>query len=405
MANITQQNRIKYQIDDLPDLTDTGLTMLQHFDYPESWGFNGGASLADGAKFGKRCAHFPDSESTITCSNTTGMFNLSPVGNYEAECFVKSEALPEGYSYYGGHTFKVFSEAKTWADAKAACEALGGHLAESSNDEANTFLASMLDGSVAWLGGLKSTHTVEPEEEGGDPVEVTILEWATGTEWSYTNWSEGEQSGDYLLLGTDGTWSEGSGTAAYICEWDEEEAYSILTFGDGLKLLLRYDGTLKVVSDAWDVDMSSEGVMTAGEWHHVLLRIMGSTAYVFIDGSLTVGAPIVIHPNIPDITPEVVTLGGYVGYMDEFAFRRNAGTGLPTVPDNPYGTKTVTRLIDLHGPVRTVRWSCANLPEGLTLSASGRLTGTPEVEGEYDCVFTVTTNWGTDTKTIRIVVQ
>ena len=51
--------------------------------------------------------------------------------------------LSKGYAFYNGHTFKYFSDTKTWAEAQAACEALGGHLATSTSAEKNAFLTTL----------------------------------------------------------------------------------------------------------------------------------------------------------------------------------------------------------------------------------------------------------------------
>lgn len=57
-----------------------------------------------------------------------------------------------------------------------------------------------------------------------------------------------------------------------------------------------------------------------------------------------------------------------------------------------------------NAPVTRVLWQCDNLPDGLTLSADGKLSGRPTTAGSYACTFTVTTNWGTASKIINIRV-
>ena len=56
-------------------------------------------------------------------------------------------------------------------------------------------------------------------------------------------------------------------------------------------------------------------------------------------------------------------------------------------------------------PVTRVSWASDNLPPGLTLSESGLLTGHPTVAGTFDCSVSVSTNWGTNSKNLRIVIQ
>lgn len=57
-----------------------------------------------------------------------------------------------------------------------------------------------------------------------------------------------------------------------------------------------------------------------------------------------------------------------------------------------------------NAPVTHVLWQCENLPTGLVLSADGKISGRPVATGTYACTVTVTTNWGTATKTINIRV-
>ena len=73
------------------------------------------------------------------------------------------------------------------------------------------------------------------------------------------------------------------------------------------------------------------------------------------------------------------------------------------------GTKTATReySIEIYTqdvPVTSVIWSAENLPEGLSLSQSGVLSGTPTTLGLYTSTITVRTNWGRASRTVNIRV-
>ena len=234
-------NRIAYELDGInakPEDVD-GLSMLMHYDYPEAWYLNGNTTFAEGTKFGSTCAYFPDEQSNITIANTTGMYNLSPYGNYEFEFFAKfkdmtAELEAQEYKFFNGHTFKYFETAMTWSNAKAACEELGGHLATSTSADKNTFLCEAADGIAIYLGAT-------------DEVTEDTWVWVTDETWSYANWadgypttlSEGMVSDDnYLLLTSSGEWEDSAGTGklTYICEWDYDMRIgNILTVG-GLTL-------------------------------------------------------------------------------------------------------------------------------------------------------------------------
>ena len=410
-----------------------GLSMLQHFDYPETWSCNGNAEFSDSAKFGKGCVYFPDATSSVSVTNTTGMFNLHPEANYEFEAFVKLDGTvadanilslgglalaqkraerevvdttvdlaAQGYYFYGGHTFKYYSNALTWANAKTACENLGGHLATSTSAGKNTFLKGLIPSSTTWafLGGT-------------DEAKEGTWKWVTGETWRYTKWegSEPNNSGgveDYLILrNTDGIWWDtGEGPTPYICEWDVDirnttKLHTIL----GLTTTEPYS-VLGLASADWGIDSTTITEITPNVWHHLLLRISGGYVTLFIDGTQALREAIT---GSDILKPETVALGGYVGYMDEFVSRRNAGSGVPEVPAYAYGTEFVEVPVEVpsavsNAPVSRAAWSCENLPDGLTLSSAGILSGHPTTAGTYECEFSVATNWGTATKTVRIVV-
>lgn len=413
-------NRIAYELDGLKVVPDDveGLSMLQHFDYPEEWHYNGNAEFSDSAKFGKGCVYFPDATSSVSVTNTTGMFNLHPEANYEFEAFVKlndtleaktAELEAQGYKFFNGHTFKVFNTALTWVDAKTACEALDGHLATAPNEEKNNFLESIRNGLVVSLGARCTSET------------SNTWQWVTDEEWSYTNWRSGspdfcEGSETSLMLGYRaakqwedvGTTTTGY-TKGYICEWDYDMRLpdaNILSLG-GLTLAQKTAepySVLGLTSTNWSIDSSSTTEITPNVWHHLLPRISGQYVTLYVDGTQALSEAIT---GSDTLKPETVTLGGYVGYMDEFAFRRNAGSGVPTVPTTAYETEIIPVEVPSavsNAPVSRAAWSCENLPEGLTLSSAGILGGHPTTAGTYECEFSVATNWGTATKTVHIVV-
>ena len=389
-------NNIARQLDVL-NINDTEPVFGHHFDYPESIIYEGNASVVKGeGHFGRGAVYFPDGGSNVRISNTLDTFWLNPLGNYELEAFVKLktsilkrlfELRAQGYSFYGGHTFKYFSSAVTWSAAKTACEELGGHLATSTSQEKNTFLTTVTT-NRAWLGGT-------------DEAKEGSWKWITGEAWNYTNWYETEPDNEggsqsYLEINftTEGKWNDLGSTATYgyICEWDYDMRDSFTNY------------YVTLSSTDWGIDTTITTTLDAGTWYHCLLRISDGCATVFIDGNEVISAAIT---GTGSLSPSDIMLGGYYGYMDEFVIRHGANSGSPIIPTHAYGAEVITETVSGsagNAPVSRVAWSCKNLPAGLTLSESGLLSGRPTTGGTYECDFSVATNWGTATKTVRIVV-
>lgn len=310
--------------------------------------------------------------------------------------------------FFNGHSFKVFEQSLSWFDAKAACEALGGHLATATTEAKNFFLATLLmqANHGAWIGGT---------DEGTEGN----WRWITGENWNYRpGWNGDNAYGaeNYLAVHPNSFWNdvryhEYGYNPSYICEWDYlyddllkfNGNLPVLNIGNDLALSLVSNGHFKLTSSSWNIDASSQDVCISPNatptWHHILLRFYNQNAYLFFNGNLVISAPV----SGNSITPNNVSLGGFVGNLDEFVFRNGnniAYSSYVNVPTKPYGSSG-----DNNAPVTRAVWSCNNLPDGLTLSQSGLLTGHPTTAGSFDCNFSVSTNWGTANKTLRIVIQ
>lgn len=132
-------------------------------------------------------------------------------------------SYPEDCASYDGHFFKLFTQPLYWFEAKAACEAMGGHLATSTSAEKNAFLANIAGSTRVWLGGT------DYGTEG-------TWKWITGEAWSYTNWRSGEPNNtggkEHWLgfnIGEVGVWSDEEYNVPfyYICEWDDDPCLTI----------------------------------------------------------------------------------------------------------------------------------------------------------------------------------
>ena len=130
---------------------------------------------------------------------------------------------------FGGHKYSVYNIELSWADAKAYCEAQGGHLAVITSQIEQAVVQGMLTSARGyyWLGGS------DAETEG-------TFRWVTGEDFNYTNWSDGNpddynSNEDYIGMRPDGSWNDCLGSsndnAGFVCEWEDRhylDNYNIL---------------------------------------------------------------------------------------------------------------------------------------------------------------------------------
>lgn len=168
------------------------------------------------------------------------------------------------------HRYQIFGETLSWEQAKAACEAMGGHLAtitsaseqrviENLNDqEKNLWIGASCDGNGNWS-------------------------WVTGEQWSYTNWNDGEPNNSSNVLPNENCaalWPKGWNDLAndnlyeqsgYICEWDSTDATVIqeslpgwfycITVGGRAdwKIMPENDGSFHSICVVWDWGDNGQG--------------------------------------------------------------------------------------------------------------------------------------------------
>ena len=119
----------------------------------------------------------------------------------------------------GEHQYKIFYDTLTWEEAKAACEAKGGHLATITSEEEQQKLNLYNAGNHnLWIGGCKNAE--------GQWC------WVTGEPWEYENWGDGEPNnssnvveGENCVAMWPEKWNDlANGNiyeqSGYICEWE-----------------------------------------------------------------------------------------------------------------------------------------------------------------------------------------
>jgi len=129
--------------------------------------------------------------------------------------------IPADAVEYNGNFYKIFFGSYTWNEAKALCEADGGHLVTITSAEEQSFIDD-LNSTVdsLWIGASRDGYF--------------NWSWVTGEEWNYTNWEEGEpnNSGNVVPDENCGTvwprrWNDLNyenlyEQNGYICEWEPE---------------------------------------------------------------------------------------------------------------------------------------------------------------------------------------
>lgn len=109
----------------------------------------------------------------------------------------------QGFVYMGslnGHDYYCSTYNASWPQAKAFCEANGGHLAIINSQAENNFLSGLITTQSAWI-GLSDSNS-----EGN-------FQWVDGSGLSYTNWYPGQPNNysdnqDYVELLDDGQWND-----------------------------------------------------------------------------------------------------------------------------------------------------------------------------------------------------
>lgn len=122
-----------------------------------------------------------------------------------------------------GNAYQLVTASLNWDNARTAAAArtyLGtsGHLATITSAAEQSYVANLISGTEAWIGGTQPSGS--PEPAGG-------YTWITGEPFNYTNWSSGEPNNaggeDTVLFGFNGLWndlSRASTVARYLVEYD-----------------------------------------------------------------------------------------------------------------------------------------------------------------------------------------
>ncbi len=158
---------------------------------------------------------------TITCPSNISV--IAPAGQCGTRvCYASPTgtdncppAQPAGFgplTFYNGNYYALSTTQDTYANAKVACRAAGGHLATVSNGAENALITSLLGGNNAWIGFTDEL------------IEGTFV-WENCQPVTYANWNAGEPNNSggiehYTEIYPTGLWNDlpGIATSFYLLE-------------------------------------------------------------------------------------------------------------------------------------------------------------------------------------------
>ena len=117
--------------------------------------------------------------------------------------------IPSDAKGYNTHAYYYFSGSKSWDDAEAYCEKIGGHLVTITTEGEEEFVKSLLsETSKAWIGAYKDSS----------------WQWVTNEKWDYTDWNTSEPSSENRGAIVSKKWAALENNSmvptGFVCEWD-----------------------------------------------------------------------------------------------------------------------------------------------------------------------------------------
>ena len=182
------------------------------------------------------------------------------------------------------HAYAYIPGAVTWEEARAACEAMNGHLATLTSEQENEFVKGLFEErDYPWLGGYAD--------------EERNWYWITGEPFEFTAWTRGQPDAggeDKLNMFTGKGWNDADNTARYIsggvkgylCEWDDPA----LCAYEGARTLLVSDPADLLQAPAFDYDdlTGKEGLQAGLEYTTVYQDLREDENYRYVRVRLNV---------------------------------------------------------------------------------------------------------------------
>ena len=100
--------------------------------------------------------------------------------NLRAEWDPSDDLFPEATLTYNGHYYELYDHNVTWAEAKALCEAMGGHLVTITDAQEQAQIVAL---TAQGTRGMYRIGATDAASEG-------TWKWVTGETFSYNNWDK-----------------------------------------------------------------------------------------------------------------------------------------------------------------------------------------------------------------------
>ncbi len=163
------------------------------------------------------------------CSDPASMMNDPSVGVMEQGVTAGSNTdicapAPAAQGTDGDTVYYRYSTAKTWADAKVDCEAMGGRLAVPTSSSSNSAILTLQGGSPMFIGIKQAAGQATPDA-GWQTIEgdsLSFINWKSGEPNDSPTAGENGEQNCGRMSHVDGTWSDvpcAGPTGNYVCEF------------------------------------------------------------------------------------------------------------------------------------------------------------------------------------------
>lgn len=158
--------------------------------------------------------------------------------------------IPDNAVKYNKNYYAVFDLSKSWTEANAYCESLGGHLVTITDVYEQDLVFSLIQSK-----GVKNQYYIGATSDYGKGNIKTSWDWVTGEAFTYSNWDVGEPNyatENYCVMyrvknpsntsSVTGRWNNTNNSNAgsefwsqintgFVCEWESNEYDVIIPTG------------------------------------------------------------------------------------------------------------------------------------------------------------------------------